>query len=109
MTPDFQIPRGSLLPLLTATLNHENGPVDLTGATVRFQMRAPGSNVLKVDSPATVASPETAGNVSYTWVEEDTDTVGLYVGWFHATFTGKPMQAPEPPFVIEVTRGSVEE
>jgi hypothetical protein len=106
MAVDFQIPKGALLPLLTATLTHEDGPVDLTGATVRFQMRAPGSAELKVDAPATVASPETAGEVTYSWVEEDTDTEGLYLAWFHATFTGKPMHAPEPPFVVEITRGA---
>lgn len=102
---DFQLPKGALLPLLTATLSDENGAINLTGATVKFQMRLPGSSTLKVDANATVVSAA-LGQVSYTWVAADTDTIGIYVGWFLITFAAKNLYAPEPPMVIAVTRGA---
>jgi hypothetical protein len=102
---DFQLPKGALLPLLTATLSDDNGAINLTGATVKFQMRLPGSSTLKVDAAAAVTNAA-AGQVTYTWVTADTDTIGLYVGWFLVTFTAKNLYAPEPPLVIQITRGA---
>lgn len=102
---DFQLPKGALLPLLTATLTDEVGPIDLTGTTVRFQMRAPGSSTLKVDAGASVTSAMN-GVVTYTWQSGDTDTVGLWIAWFLVEFTLKDLYAPEPAMVIEVTRGA---
>lgn len=104
---DFLIPKGDTLPLLTATLSDANGPINLTVATgVKFQMRLPGASTLKVNANATVVNP-TAGQVSYTWAGADTDTTGLYVGWFLITFPGpKTMEAPNPQLVIEVGRGA---
>jgi len=102
---DFQLPKGALLPLLSATLTDDVGPIDLTGATVKFQMRLPGSNILKVDAGAVVTSASN-GLVTYTWQAADTNTIGLYVGWFLVTFTAKDLYAPEPPLVIEITRGA---
>lgn len=106
MAVDFEIPKGRLLPILTATLTDANGAINLTGATVRFQMRLPGSSTLKVDAAATVVNA-VAGQVSYAWQGTDTDTPALYVAWFEVTYSGpKPLNAPEPPLVIEVTRGA---
>lgn len=102
---DFQLPKGALLPLLTATISDENGPINLTGTTAKFQMRLPGSSTLKVDAAATVVTPA-AGLVSYTWLAADTDTIGIYIGWFLVTFTAKNLYAPEPPLIIAVTRGA---
>jgi hypothetical protein len=103
---DFEIPKGRLLPILTATLTDAVGAINLTGATVRFQMRAPGATTFKVDAAATVVSAA-AGQVSYSWTGADTDTPGLYVAWFEVTYSGPaPLNAPEPPMVIEVTRGA---
>jgi hypothetical protein len=103
---DFEIPKGRLVPILTATLSDANGPIDLTGTSVRFQMRLPGASVFKVDAVATPVDA-VAGQISYAWQGADTDTPGLYVAWFEVTFVGpKPLNAPEPPLVIEVTRGA---
>jgi hypothetical protein len=105
MAADFQIPKGRLLPNLTATLSDANGALNLSAASgVRFQMRAPGATVLEVDQPATVVNAAT-GQVSYAWAAGDVDTVGLYVAWFEVTTGGKAFSAPEPPLVVEVTRG----
>src|SRR5262245_41557690 len=104
-TPDFQIPSGCLLPILTATLSDASGPIDLTGATVMFQMRRPGESARKVDAAADILDAA-SGQVGYTWTDPDTDTAGLYVAWFEAIYPGpRELYAPEPPFVLEVTRG----
>lgn len=105
MAADFQLPQNALLPLLSATLTDDLGPIDLTGTTVTFQMRPPGSSELKVDAGAAVTSAPN-GQVTYTWQAADTDTEGLYIGWFVVAFTAKDLYAPEPPLVIEVTRGA---
>jgi hypothetical protein len=104
---DFSIAKGDTLPLLTATLNDNAGPIDLTGSTsIKFQMRPPGSSALEVDGAASVVGAPTLGNVSYVWQSTDVDTPGLYLGWFLLMFGGsKTMEAPNPPLVIEVTRG----
>jgi hypothetical protein len=104
---DFQIPRNRLLPLLTATLSDESGVLNLSGASgVKFQMRAPGSNTLKIDAAADIVTPAT-GEVRYTWATGNTDTSGLYLGWFEVTTATKTFAVPEPPMVIEVTRGAL--
>jgi hypothetical protein len=102
---EFSIPRGDLLPILSATLSDAKGPIDLTGATVKFQMRLPGSSTLKVDAAAQTVDPATGGQVTYTWAGTDTDTPGLYIAWFLVTYSGKTMEAPNPQMVVEVGRG----
>lgn len=86
--PDFTIRKDDTLPLIEATLQDADGvTVDLSGATVKFQMRARGSATSKVDSAATVVAPATSGVVRYTFVAADTDTAGRYVGSFEVTFS----------------------
>lgn len=103
---DFQIPQDRLLPLLTATLSDAAGVLNLSAASeVRFQMRAPGATLLKVDAAAEIVNAA-GGQVRYLWQATDLDTEGLFIGWFEVTTTGKPFNAPEPPLVIEVTRGA---
>lgn len=101
----FSIPQDTLLPILTATLTDDNGPINLTGATVKFQMRLPGSTVLKVDTNAQIVSA-VAGQVAYTWQTNDTNTPGLYIGWFLLSYGAAPLMAPNPQLVIEVGRGA---
>jgi hypothetical protein len=106
MAADFQIPQDRLLPILTATLSDADGPLNLAPASgVRFQMRAPGASTYEVDQPAAVVSAA-AGQVSYTWATGDTDTPGLYLAWFEVSTSGKTFAAPEPPMIIEITRGA---
>lgn len=105
MSADFQIPKGRLLPIVTAALSDADGEIDLTGATVKFQMRLPGSSTLKVDAAAVVEDAD-QGEVSYTWAGTDTDTRGLYIAWFQVTTGGKTFFVPEPALVVEVTRGA---
>jgi hypothetical protein len=102
---DFSIPQDTLLPILTATLTDDTGPINLTGATVKFQMRLPGSTVLKVNTNAQIVAA-VAGQVSYSWQATDTDTPGVYIGWFLVTYGAAPLMAPNPQLVVEVGRGA---
>jgi hypothetical protein len=103
---DFSIPQGTELPQITATLTDENGPIDLSGGSVRLQMRAPGTDQLTVlDANASVLNPATAGRVSYQWIAGDTTHPrGLYVAWFLVDYAGvAQLEAPNPRLVIEIT------
>jgi hypothetical protein len=77
---------------IRATLYGGDGqPADLTGASVRFLMRAPGATSLKVSGTATVESAA-AGVVSYTWQAQDLDTPGTYDAEWEVTYAGGAVQ-----------------
>jgi len=80
------------LPAITAQLVDADGSIpDLTGATVKFIMRLTSGGAAKVDTSATIVTA-TTGDVKYSWVAADTDTVGDYEGEFEVTFSGGAIQ-----------------
>lgn len=82
----FNIKQNDTSPAIVATLQDANGTaIDLTGASVRFHMRAIGSNQTTVDAAATVVTP-LSGIVRYAWDAADTDTVGSYQAEFEVTY-----------------------
>jgi len=85
----IRLTQGDQLPFIQATLEDGNGnPIDLTVATVRFHMvtYAPPNTVV-VDGPATVLQSGTInkGVAQYNWQPTDTQTPGLYSGYFVIT------------------------
>lgn len=75
---DFYIKVDCLYPSIGAFLRHKDGtPVPLTGTTVTFRMRSPGSDVVKFEAAATIVDLATS-EVRYDWQDGDTDTRGLY-------------------------------
>jgi hypothetical protein len=87
-------------PPLTGVIEVDGAPVNLTGATVKLQMRAVGSATLKVDSAATITDAPN-GAVRYDFAALDVDTAGYYVGWWRVTLaSGQFEDAPE--FLFEI-------
>jgi hypothetical protein len=88
--------KNNRLPSITETLTYADGTVvDLTGATVKFKMRALNSAVLKVDASATVVGTPTLGQVRYDWAAIDVDTVGRFLVWWEVTAGGKTQDMGE--------------
>lgn len=90
---DFTIRRGDLLPVIVATLSDEETgvAVNLTGATVRFRMKAYGDDPPKINAPA-IISNAVNGVVRYEWAGTDTDTVGGYIAEWQITWPGAKTQ-----------------
>lgn len=77
--------------VLTKTLEDEDGPVDLTGATVRFHMKPvpeADTDLPLVDHAAAVVSPATAGTATFTSTASDFDVVGVYDAEWEVTSAG---------------------
>jgi hypothetical protein len=87
--------RGDRLPRLRQTLLIGKVAVDLTGATVVFNLRNEATGLIKVSAGAcTVIGAATDGVVEYAWAATDTDTVGSFSFQFVATYSGLPMTVP---------------
>lgn len=105
---DFSLKRGDTAIPLTAILSDNNGPLDLTGITVRFKMRGATLVNTKVDSPAIVDPDQTTnkGKVTYEWVDADVDTPGNFVGEFKLFSGGKPLTFPNGNTYIQIEIGA---
>lgn len=69
---------------IKATLSNESGPVDLTGASVRFLMSRQG--VVKVDKPALIQDAVN-GLVWVVFEQGDTSDSGNFNAEFEVTFS----------------------
>jgi hypothetical protein len=107
---DFYGVVGDRLPAITSQLLDDDGnPVDLTGATVRFVMRALEDTDLKVDGAGEVTDAD-AGQVRYLWGAADLDTEGLYLASWQVTFgDGRRQTYPgDRQLVVEVSPGTAD-
>lgn len=87
-------------PPIRGVIELDGTPVNLTGNTVKFQMRAVGAQTLKVDAAASIDSAP-AGTVHYDFAAADVDTAGFYVAWWRVILpSGQYEDAPE--FLFEV-------
>lgn len=84
---DYTMKRNDTLPKVTATLQTNGSNYNLTGATVKFIMRATGAGAPKVDAAATVTNAAN-GAVEYAWIAADTDTEGDFNAEFEVTTSG---------------------
>jgi transcriptional/translational regulatory protein YebC/TACO1 len=83
---------------IKATLSNESGPVDLTGATVRFLMSKRG--VIKVDRPAQIQD-STNGIVWMVFEQGDTNETGLFQAEFEVTFSDARIETfPNDSFIL---------
>lgn len=104
-TAPFTIKRGDTLPELVRTLNDANGPVDLTGASVRFLMSHATTGAIVIDAPADITIAA-SGEVSYVWQDGETDAEGTYNAEFEATFQdGRILTFPNDGYMrVTITR-----
>jgi len=90
-------------PPIEVVLTDANGfPVNLTGATVVFNMRVqPGGAVKVSGSAATIVGTATNGRVRYNLTASDRDTADVYEGEFQVTFAGGEIQTfPANGYII---------
>ena len=99
---DFIIRRGDVRPVLTDALKNPDGTVAvLTGATVRFVMRAQTALAPSVNAVATVVSGP-AGTVSYTFTATDSGVAGRFMGEWHVTFADTSTATFPPDGYLEI-------
>ena len=99
MAETFNLKRGDTSPSLLYALDPAS--VDLTGATVRFNMRPTTGGVVKVSRAiATVVTETGTPTIRYDWTAQDTDTSGTYDGEFEVTYAGGAVETfPNTGFI----------
>ena len=86
-TVDFVIKKGDVRPVLSSTLTYADGSsVNLTGATVRFVMRAQTAISPTTNAAATVVTATAPAVVSYAFTPADSAVTGRFMGEWHVTF-----------------------
>ena len=82
---DFTVKLGDTGAEIAAILKANALAVDLTGATVKFLMKAASlTGAAKVDAAATIVDAAT-GSVKYAFTAGDLDTAGSWLGEFEVT------------------------
>lgn len=86
MTPLFQIKRGDTKTPLKVALSDDQGPVDLTGATVTFVMSA-WSGKRTINNGSAQVVDATNGVAWYVFNPGETDVAGTYRAEFHVSYS----------------------
>jgi hypothetical protein len=93
----------------TFLLNGSGGAVILTGASVRFLMRAADSSTPKVAAAAQIVDAAT-GQVRYTWIAADLDTPGVYRAEWEVTYSGGAKETfPADGWIAVVVRDHLDD
>lgn len=101
----FYIKQNDTSPAMLATLQDANAvAVNVVGASVKFHMRAIGSNQTKVNAAATIVNADN-GEVRYNWTASDTNTVGSYQAEFQVTYADGTIETfPNDGYIpVEIT------
>ncbi len=107
MDDTHKLKRGDTSPSLLYALLPET--VVLTGATVRFNMRAAGGTAIKVNrAAATIVTATGAPTVRYDWQPGDVDTAGFYDAEFEVTYAGGAVETfPNAGFIRVAIEGDI--
>jgi hypothetical protein len=97
---------GNRSPSRFGTILIDGVPVNLTGSTVKNQMREVGSSTLKVDAAAVLVDAAN-GEVRYDWLATDVDTAGMYAQWWRVT-TGAGLIQDTPESLLEIRAHAAE-
>jgi len=98
--------QGDTAPDITAIIHEEDDAtalVDLTGASVKFQMRKADDRRYRVNAAATVTDAAN-GAVSYSWGPNDLAQHGTYIVQWEVTYPGGRVQTTSPEVEITVRR-----
>jgi hypothetical protein len=99
----FFLKRGDTGPALQRQCLDEAGdPLNITGATVRFSMRARGGDVVVNRAAASIVDAAT-GIVRYAWQAADTDEAGAFDAEFEITYLDGSVETVPNAGMIEVT------
>ena len=93
-------------PTVLATLHDQTNPsqvLDLTGASVKFQMRGANDRYYRVNAACLVTNA-LGGQVSYTWGATDLSVAGDYIVQFEVTFPSGKIQTTADPIPVTVRR-----
>jgi len=98
--------QGDTAPDITAIIHEEDDPtqvVNLSNASVRFQMRRSDDRRYQVNSGADILDAVN-GRVSYSWAANDLSVPGTYVVQWEVTYLGGRVQTTSPEVTITVRR-----
>lgn len=99
---DVTFVAGDSGPSLSGTLTDSTGaPINLSTASVKFQMRLASDRRFTVNDDAVVVSGA-AGTVRYDWAAGDLAVPGDYLSRWQITFSGGSIQHSEPENTITV-------
>ena len=98
--------QGDTAPDITAVIHEEDAPAsvtDLTGASVKFQMREAVGKRYRVNAAATITDAAN-GAVSYSWGPNDLAQDGTFIVQWEVTYPGGRIQTTSPEVTITVRR-----
>ena len=97
-------------PALVASLTDANDQaVNLTGATVVFNMRVEPAGATKVSAAAATVLDSEAGEVSYSWSAANTDTADDFEAEFQVTYADSSIQTfPNDGYILIDVKDDVE-
>ena len=100
-TPTFYIKQNDTRPELDVFLRDDKDrTINVTGATVKFNMRNASDNTVKVNNGSVTTVSSTSGRVKYSFSASDTDTAGNFDGEFQVTFVGGQVETfPNDGFI----------
>ena len=106
MRETFYLTKGDTSPSLLYALTPTT--VDLTGATVRFNMLLNGGAVKISRAAAVVVTQTGTPTVRYDWNAADTDTAGFYSAEFEVTYAGGAVETfPNSDFIVVAITGDI--
>lgn len=108
MSDTFYIKQNDTSPSIAGTCQDANGdPINLTGGSVRFHMRAKSDGTTKVDAAATIVGA-TDGTIKYAWAAGDTDTNGRYEAEFEVTYADTTVETfPNAGYITVVVKDDI--
>ena len=100
-TPTFYIKQNDTRPELDVFLRDDKDrTINVTGATVKFNLRNASDNTIKINNGSVTTVSSTSGRVKYSFSASDTDTAGNFDGEFEVTFVGGQVETfPNDGFI----------